>query len=83
MGISQGSIISSLLCSIYYAKMESEYLHGYVKETIHQHNTVQEQEYMGTDWLMNRQHDDFLLITSDLNRAQYFCRALLKGEYTN
>lgn len=62
-GISQGSIVSSLLCSLFYAEMEERVL-TFVKD--------------GQSLLL-RLIDDFLLITTNKQTAQRFMRVLHSG----
>lgn len=59
-GIPQGSVLSSLLCSLFYASFEEEYL-GRLDPA---------------SSLLVRLIDDFLLITTDRRSAQHFLQAL-------
>ncbi|XP_065897051.1 telomerase reverse transcriptase-like isoform X2 [Dysidea avara] len=62
-GISQGSILSALLCNYYYAAMEREYL-----PTLDPSESV-----------MIRLADDFLLITKSSSVAKKFYHKMVKG----
>ena len=62
-GIPQGSIVSSLLCSLFYAEMEEKVL-GFVRDG---------------ESLLLRLIDDFLLITTNKQTAQHFMRVLHNG----
>ena len=37
-------------------------------------------KHLGKDWLLMRQQDDFLLLTTDKNRAIHFVKTLLHGK---
>ena len=62
-GIPQGSVLSSLLCNFYYADFEREHL-GFLN---------------GTDSLLLRLIDDFLLITTNKSHATRFLRTMYDG----
>jgi len=62
-GIPQGSVLSTLLCSFFYANMEERCL-GYTK---------------AEDSLLLRLIDDFLLITTDKAKAERFLRQMHAG----
>jgi telomerase reverse transcriptase len=62
-GIPQGSIVSSLLCSYFYAELERSAL-GFVKDE---------------DSLLLRLIDDFLVITTDRNVAEMFMHTMHAG----
>ncbi|KAK3063716.1 hypothetical protein LTS18_013345, partial [Coniosporium uncinatum] len=62
-GIPQGSVLSTLLCSFFYANMEERCL-GYTK---------------AEDTLLLRLIDDFLLITADRAKAERFLRQMHAG----
>jgi telomerase reverse transcriptase len=65
-GIPQGSVISSLLCNLFYAEMERDVL-GFLQPD---NATV----------LLLRLIDDFLLVTPDSEVAMRFLRVMLKGQ---
>ena len=60
--------------------MESEFLQ-YSADGSTSTNELPEHVYMGTDFVSFRQQDDFLLITSDIQRAVHFAQTLMIGEY--
>lgn len=62
-GIPQGSVISSMLCNYFYADLEKEKLQFLQVE----------------DCLLLRLIDDFLLITTDRNKASEFMGVMLQG----
>jgi telomerase reverse transcriptase len=62
-GIPQGSILSSILCNFFYAELERDVL-GFA---------------LGTDCLLLRLLDDFLLITLDRRHAERFVRVMHQG----
>lgn len=62
-GIPQGSVVSSLLCNYFYADLEKTHL-SFVT---------------GTDCLLMRLIDDFLLITLDKDKAAQFVRTMHGG----
>ncbi|KAI9664915.1 MAG: hypothetical protein M1821_006363 [Bathelium mastoideum] len=62
-GIPQGSIISSLLCNLFYAQLEKEYL-GFAR---------------GPDCLLLRMIDDFLIITTRQTKAKQFLQIMHDG----
>ncbi|KAL8822756.1 MAG: hypothetical protein Q9191_006514 [Dirinaria sp. TL-2023a] len=62
-GIPQGSILSSLLCNLFYAELEHEYL-----------SFLQDDES-----LLLRLIDDFLLVTTNKNHASRFLRVMHGG----
>lgn len=62
-GIPQGSILSSLLCNLFYAELEHEYL-GFLQDD---------------ESLLLRLIDDFLLITTNKNHADRFLRVMHSG----
>ncbi|PSK43718.1 hypothetical protein B9Z65_7232 [Elsinoe australis] len=63
MGIPQGSVVSSLLCSLFYGQMDGREL-GFLEDG---------------ECLMTRLIDDFLLITPDLSLAKKFVEVMHKG----
>lgn len=65
-GIPQGSVMSSLLCNLFYAEMERNEL-GFLQTD---------------DALFLRYVDDFLLITLDSGIAMDFLRVMLRGQPT-
>ncbi|TQS39003.1 hypothetical protein Golomagni_00480 [Golovinomyces magnicellulatus] len=62
-GISQGSVISSLLCNFFYADLEATHL-----SFLHSRES-----------LLLRLTDDFLLITTNLSHAKQFLKIMYKG----
>lgn len=62
-GIPQGSILSSILCNFFYAELERDVL-SFV---------------LGTDSLLLRLLDDFLLITTNQEHAKRFVRVMHRG----
>ena len=62
-GIPQGSVVSSLLCSFFYADFESRHL-----ERFHQSESI-----------LLRLIDDFLLITTNRYHAEYFLQVMHHG----
>ena len=62
-GIPQGSILSSILCSYFYAELERDVLDF----------------AQGSDCLLLRLLDDFLLITVDRQHAERFVRVMHRG----
>jgi telomerase reverse transcriptase len=62
-GIPQGSILSSILCNYFYAEFERDFL-GFAH---------------GSDCLLLRLLDDFLLITVDRQHAERFVRVMHRG----
>lgn len=62
-GIPQGSILSSILCNYFYAELERDVL-GFA---------------LGTDCLLLRLLDDFLLITVNRQHAERFVRVMHRG----
>lgn len=62
-GIPQGSVLSSLLCNFFYAKMEQEYLSFLGKG----------------EAILLRLIDDFLLITTRKDHARRFVQAMING----
>ena len=62
--------------------MESEFLQ-YSADGSTSTNEIPEHAhvYMGRDFVSFRQQDDFLLITSDIQRAVHFAQTLMIGEY--
>lgn len=65
VGIPQGSILSTLLCSIFYAEFEQKRL---------------KHLQLTQDGILLRFVDDFLLITFKLSKARKFLSILLKGD---
>lgn len=63
VGIPQGSVLSSLLCNIFYAQLEKEYL-GFID---------------ADDSVLLRLTDDFLLITTNKDHAQRFSHIMHSG----
>ncbi|KAF5865472.1 hypothetical protein ETB97_003730 [Aspergillus alliaceus] len=63
-GIPQGSVLSSLLCNLFYAEMEREIL-GFLQSN---------------ETLLLRLVDDFLLITSNPDLAKCFLEVMIKGQ---
>jgi telomerase reverse transcriptase len=63
-GIPQGSVLSSLLCNLFYAEMEREIL-GFLQSD---------------EALLLRLVDDFLLITSNSDIAKRFLQVMIKGQ---
>lgn len=63
IGIPQGSILSSILCNYFYAELERDVL-GFAS---------------GSDCLLLRLLDDFLLITVDRQHAERFIRVMHRG----
>lgn len=63
-GIPQGSVLSSLLCSFFYAELEREVL-GFLQPATS---------------LLLRLVDDFLLITTDVGQATRFLQVMLRGQ---
>ncbi|KAF9883083.1 hypothetical protein FE257_004117 [Aspergillus nanangensis] len=63
-GIPQGSVLSSLLCNLFYAEMERDVL-GFLQTE---------------DALLLRLIDDFLLITSDSKLAMRFLHVMIQGQ---
>ncbi|KAF6017124.1 EST2 [Bugula neritina] len=64
-GIPQGSVVSSVLCDIYYGAMEMQYL---------VHNL------QGVDYLLLRNLDDYLLLTRSESSARTFLQTLMLPE---
>ena len=62
-GIPQGSVLSSLLCSLFYTKLQQEHL-SFLKTE---------------ESLLLRLIDDFLLITTDKNQAERFLQTMHEG----
>ncbi|OGM45577.1 hypothetical protein ABOM_006259 [Aspergillus bombycis] len=65
-GIPQGSVLSSILCNLFYAEMEREVLAFLQSE----------------ETLLLRLVDDFLLITSNPDLAKRFLKVMIKGQPT-
>lgn len=63
-GIPQGSVLSSLLCNLFYGELEREVL-GFLQ---------------CDQALLLRLIDDFLLITSDVDLAMRFLQVMMKGQ---
>ncbi|KAJ5247280.1 Telomere reverse transcriptase [Penicillium chermesinum] len=63
-GIAQGSVLSSLLCNFFYAKVERDVL-GFLRPD---------------DSLLMRLVDDFLLITTDCEQAKKFLETMIRGQ---
>jgi telomerase reverse transcriptase len=63
-GIPQGSVVSSILCSLFYAQLESEEL-GFIAES--------------DGSLLLRLIDDFLVISTEKNIAERFLDVMLAG----
>lgn len=61
-GIPQGSVLSSMLCNWFYARMEGEVL-----------------GFLGEEGLMMRLIDDFLLVTTDEEKARRFVGVMRGG----
>lgn len=61
-GIPQGSVLSSMLCNWFYARMEGEVL-----------------GFLGEEGLMMRLIDDFLLVTTDVEKARRFVGVMRGG----
>ncbi|XP_071739579.1 telomerase reverse transcriptase [Rutidosis leptorrhynchoides] len=72
IGITQGSILSSLLCSIYLGHMESTKLVPYL-------NKVTETGVSDRQDLLLRFIDDFLFISTSRKQALAFCSRLERG----
>ncbi|GAB7359408.1 hypothetical protein MBLNU230_g6057t1 [Neophaeotheca triangularis] len=66
-GIPQGSVVSSLLCSYFYAEMERREL-GFLQEGVERGRT-----------LLLRLIDDFLVISADRGVAERFVRVMHRG----
>ncbi|CAN0862418.1 Telomerase reverse transcriptase [Linum grandiflorum] len=93
MGIPQGSIVSSLLCSLYYGHLDSHVLFPYLKETSKPNikdvsvglqldrsgNEADCQEIPYASYVLMRFIDDFLLITTSKNQAASFVSKLKRG----
>lgn len=69
-GIPQGSVLSSLFCSYFYADLEMREL-GFLKEPA--------EEGQGQGTLLMRLIDDFLLVTTDRRKAERFVRVMYEG----
>ncbi len=69
-GIPQGSVLSSLLCNIYYGNVEKEILG---EEFARDSNTTPE------CFLLVRMVDDFLLITTERSMAERFIKKMYSG----
>lgn len=63
-GIAQGSVLSSLLCNFFYAKVEKEVL-GFLNPA---------------ETLLMRLVDDFILITTDPEQAKRFLDTMIRGQ---
>jgi hypothetical protein len=71
-GIPQGSVMSSMLCNYYYASVESKLLSEHFKEST---TTLQEEE-----GLLVRMVDDYMIVTSDLERLGGFFKKMKRGD---
>lgn len=71
-GIPQGSVVSSMLCNYYYANVESKLLSEHFKEST---TTLKEED----DFLV-RMVDDYMLVTSDLERLSGFLKKMKRGD---
>lgn len=72
VGITQGSILSSLLCSIYFGHMENTKLVPFL-------NKVTETKVTDRQDLLLRFIDDFLFISTSRKQALAFCSRLERG----
>ncbi|CAI0419754.1 unnamed protein product [Linum tenue] len=87
MGIPQGSIVSSLLCSLYYGHLERRVIFPYLEKASKpiiedSSRRLQLQDYCGnaeTRYALLRFIDDFLLITTSKDQASEFFDKLKKG----
>jgi hypothetical protein len=71
-GIPQGSVLSSMLCNYYYANVESKLLSEHFKDST---TTLREED----DFLV-RMVDDYMLVTSDLERLSAFLKKMKRGD---
>lgn len=72
-GIAQGSILSTLLCNLYYAQLEEEQLRPAIFDNL---NTA---DGSCIHSLLQRYTDDFLLITTDRVQAETFLSLMNEG----
>lgn len=79
-GIPQGSILSSLLCNCFYAELEAEELGflGHDGESSESSNSSDSSDSRN-NCLLLRLIDDFLLITTDQNKAARFVEVMHRG----
>ncbi|CAH9085558.1 unnamed protein product [Cuscuta epithymum] len=76
LGIPQGSVISSLLCSFYYGYLENNLIFPFLEKVCKSGNGCEDElvEHM-PKYLLLRLIDDFLFIsTSRLQASSFFCR---------
>lgn len=66
IGIPQGSVLSSLLCSFFYGDLEKTSLRSLIDND---------------DSILLRLIDDYLYITTEEDKARQFLRVMNKGEY--
>ena len=71
-GIPQGSVVSSLLVSVFYGRLEADVL-GWERDA------AAASAHAAPDYLLLRLIDDFLLLTTSRARAEAFLRVLHRG----
>ena len=80
-GIPQGSTLSSLLCSIYFASLEKTHLSSFIndsEEELDENGELRERRPKRASILL-RWIDDFLYITTDLQLAESFFEKMAAG----
>ncbi|XP_047341368.1 telomerase reverse transcriptase isoform X2 [Impatiens glandulifera] len=78
IGIPQGSILSSLLCSFYYGHMENSILLPFLKSTA-KHSCIDEPPYVRSKYVLLRFIDDIIFISTSKKQATNMFTKLQKG----
>uniref|UniRef100_A0A7N0R959 Telomerase reverse transcriptase n=1 Tax=Kalanchoe fedtschenkoi TaxID=63787 RepID=A0A7N0R959_KALFE len=86
-GISQGSILSSLLCSFYFADLEKNVIFPYLEKTCNDdspllENNCDEMSLPCAQNILMRYIDDILFITTSRKQATNFLKRLQRGFQT-
>lgn len=80
-GIAQGSILSSLLCSFYFAHLEKKVIYPYLEKAVNASNHIANDEasLRYPNYLLMRFIDDSILITTSRKQAISYCARLQRG----
>jgi hypothetical protein len=77
-GIPQGSILSSLLCNVYYGDVERRILQDYFRDGAEDDlNVVQDKDSLD---LLARMVDDFMLVTTENQNLETFFATMYQGD---
>ncbi|PNX65662.1 telomerase reverse transcriptase-like protein, partial [Trifolium pratense] len=84
VGISQGGILSSLLCSLYYGHLERNVIYPFFKRTLEserckENNSVQTNSCDSSPYLLMRFIDDFFFISNSKKQAASVFSRMKRG----